>query len=52
MVATMPTKEKVSGVWYITTIISYTDGKSVKRFYNMKGELVDAQPIKNFTIQK
>ena len=52
MTATMPVKEKVSGVWYITTIISYTDGKSVKRFYNLKGELVDAQPIKNFSIHK
>ena len=52
MVATMPTKEKVSGVWYITTIISYTDGKSVKRFYNLKGELVDVQPLTNFSIHK
>ena len=52
MVATMPTKEKVGNVWYVTTVITYTDGKSVKRFYNMKGELVDAQPIKNFSIRK
>ena len=52
MVATMPVKEKVGNVWYITTVITYTDGKSVKRFYNLKGELVDAQPIKNFSIHK
>ena len=52
MVATMPLKEKVANVWYVTTVITYTDGKSVKRFYNMKGELVEAMPIKNFSIIK
>ena len=52
MVATAPVKEMIDGVWYIITFVEYSNGNTVKRIYNINGEMVDAINLKDIPNDK